>query len=184
MEKFCKFIDPMTGINPFLPPKYKKITLKVLIKGLLFIPLWILYKFNVISIRWFIHIKVKRHMRLVKKIFANSVTNFDKEIINSAFDINGIIEFPEKAQTNNLALLSYSGDCDYVVGLKYTNECIYMGGSYFKWLIRFLGTSNIVYVDCARSNNLEQVTGLKTTKFTYKDKEYFDQKFYADVNKY
>lgn len=174
MEKYSGFNDKLFGINPFLPPKYIKITFGIFLKAMLRIPLFILYTINYRAIKWLIkidHIGEKLPKYL---IYSNKASCFDKSIIRYLYDIDSFSEngamtrvvFPEGVRTNNRGLLRYTGEkCDYVIGLKYTNECIMM--SYFddwkeklKWLIRFLGSNNKVRVVCMKGSDLGKATGL------------------------
>ncbi|ORD94684.1 hypothetical protein ECANGB1_2788 [Enterospora canceri] len=177
MEKYSEFNDPYTGINPFLRPRCVRIGMGVLIRALVVLPVYILYRLGLVSVRRIITVEEKRRIPLYKKIYANSVGEFDEEIIRSSCDVRGTLLFPEGATTNNRCILSYGDEkCDYVVGLRYSPECIYSGGSRLTWLIRFLGSRRRVVVDCERGSNLERVTGLKQVKLTQKDKEKFIKK--------
>lgn len=166
----------MTGINPFIPPTYRRITPIVLLKAILMLPIYLLYKLGCVSIKRVIRIKGSSNTKLFRKINANCVTCYDKEIIEAAFIVNGMISFPEGTNTNNRALLQYTPDSDCVVGLIYSPECIYITGNRLKWLVRFLGSSPTVKVECSRGKNLEDVTGLTKVKFTKEDKIAFNKK--------
>ena len=179
MEKYNKFIDPLTGINPFLQPKHTKVTFLIFIKAIFMLPLWFLYKISLVKIDKFIKVTFKGTKNLFKKINVNSVTRFDKEIVDICCIYTGFLTFPEKTQTNNKGILNYSEDSDYVVGLKYSSECIYMNqSSYIKWLIIFLGSDKHVYVTAERGNDLSKVTNLPKLTLNYKDKQKFNEIFY------
>lgn len=203
MEKFSNYRDPFTGINPFIPLKYRRITFIVIIRAIIKLPIWILYCAGVPVIHWIIKINIQKFTKVSGKIFANCCTGFDKDVIKYVLGRNNVsfeksirkkinVIFPERAMTNNLGILNYNDVSnlenssidnynitpDFCIGLKYSNECIYIssdpkiaGNLYFqklKWLILFLGYENFVNLKISRGGSLEEVTGLPKLKIDYK----------------
>lgn len=183
MEKYSKFKDPLTGINPFIQPKKKKITLKMILLAIIKLPVYILYLLGFPVVGFLIKIKKKSIIKPHGLIYCNSATEFDKSIVKAGLNIatfgnfkfKTCVFFPEKTTTNNTAILKYEdeNDADYVVGLRYSNECIYMYGNRFLWLIRFLGSSNTVEIDIKTGSNLSSAASLPRVIFDYKDKAKF-----------
>lgn len=181
MEKYNKYIDPMTGINPFLQPKRKKITIGTIFKAYLTLFLCLLYKANILSIKYFI--KIKHTEKKPKKdhhvIISNSVTQFDKDILEYLYGTSNII-FPENTNTNGKGVLTYHGkfiNATNVI-LRYNTECVWMYGSFWEYLkfwVIFLGnarTVDVFEVDDVQNNSI-----LKRVKFTAKDKREFMEQF-------
>ena len=182
MEKFSKFKDPMTGINPFLNPKYKKITINIVLLAILKLPIYLLYLCGFPVLRFLISIKIKKKEAPKGIIFCNSVTRFDKDILKIGLGINSTdylksktkIIFPEGTNSNNLAILKYEkSNPDWSIGLKYSNECIYMYGNKLKWLVGFLGNSNSVEVNILKECDISKAAGLPQVKLNKEDKERF-----------
>ncbi|OQS53903.1 hypothetical protein EHP00_1529 [Ecytonucleospora hepatopenaei] len=184
MEKYSLFIDPMSGVNPFVQPKYRKITLIVFLRFLLFYPLYILYRLRLLRINWIIKIKkigkknTQLHNKTQNTICSNCVTQFDCDVISYLYG-NCKIMFPEGAFTNNRGVLMYKNknkNAQHIV-LKYTDECIFMYGGYIEYicyLICFLGYENCVKVQ--ECEDLLDNRVLPVVKFTARDKEEFMKK--------
>lgn len=187
MEKYSKFKDPVTGINPFLQPKSKPITFTVLLFAILKFPIYILFLCGFPVVGFLIKIVRKDKTTPNGLIVCNSASEFDKEIVKKVFKISlfgnlkykTCVYFPEKTNSNNAVILNFKdiNYCDYSIGLKYSNECIYMYGNRILWLIRFLGNSNKVEINVVNGLNLEKATNLQKVIFDFKDKERFQLLF-------
>lgn len=79
-----------------------------------------------------------------------------------------------------MAFLNCNGceNCDYSIGLKYSNECTYMFGKRFLWLIRFLGNRNTVEIRVIKGFGLEKTAELSKVIFVCVDKE----RFFESIN--
>ncbi|ELA41270.1 uncharacterized protein VICG_01643 [Vittaforma corneae ATCC 50505] len=183
MEKYSKFKDPLTGINPFLQPKPKPITMAVFFLAIIRFPIYILFLCGLPVVGMLIRINRKDNISPSGFIVCNSASEFDKEIIKKAFGIKQFghfkhktcVCFPEKTNSNNTAILSFKepGYCDYSIGLKYSSECIYMYGNRFLWFVRFLGSFNTVDVRVTKGSSLEMATSLPKVMLGFTDKERF-----------
>jgi len=183
MEKFSNFRDPLTGINPFLAPTYKKLTIKTVILAAFRLPIYILYLLGFPTIGFLIKIKLESKTKPKGVVFCNSVTEFDRKVIEKVFGITNFdyskyktcVCFPENTCTNNRGILKYENkqDCEYAIGLRYSNECIYMYGNRLAWLINFLGNENFVKINVIKGSNLEIATCLPMLKLTSDDKTQF-----------
>lgn len=183
MEKYSRFKDPLTGINPFIQPKQKKITLKTILLAIIRLPIYVLYLIGFPVINHLIKIKRKGNVKPRGLIYCNSATEFDKSVIKKGLDLHVFgnfkfktcVHFPEGTTTNNTAILNYKSeeDSDYVIGLRYSKECIYMYGNRILWLIRFLGSSNTVEIDVKAGGDLSNVTSLPRVIFDHQDKYKF-----------
>lgn len=169
MEKFSKFNDPLTGINPFISIKSKRLSFTNYVNAFLKAPIYILYLLGLPVLPLLIRIRVLTSENPSRIIFANSVSQFDKEIIRNCFGNINVI-FPEGASTNNRGVLKYEGNCDYVIGLKYSESCIYMYGSRWNWLLNFLSSTNTVDVRCIKGNELERAVNVPKLSFDKNDK--------------
>lgn len=188
MEKFSRFRDPFHGINPFMAPKYRRITPCIIIRALGCLPLYILFLFGFpVILRLFkIRLVIKAPPRGL--VYANSATELDRSLIESLFDLTRhkgtALVFPEGSQTNNMGVLKYDKDpCDYVIGLKYSPECIrptvnQLGcrptlSDRILWLVRFLGTQPTVEVRCHPGTDLPAAAGLPQLTLTADDHKKF-----------
>ncbi|KCZ79636.1 hypothetical protein H312_02976 [Anncaliia algerae PRA339] len=212
MEKFSDFNDPFTGVNPFVNPKLFKVTLVEILKGLLMLPIYLLIYLKVNTISFFI--KISPNIKRFKgHIACNSSSIFDRYVIKHILGNipqfyltktgyrtkNGILSsipkdaviFVEGCNSNNKGLLKFVRNIkvDYVMGLKYSDGCIYMYGSYFKFLCKFLNGGNFCDVQIKRSediNDLMEVCNLPQLDFGVEDKERFlkmvDEQKYSRVN--
>lgn len=179
MEKYSKFKDPLTGINPFLEPKYKKVTPLTIIMALFRLPIYFAYLLGLPVIGFLISIKRKDNNSPKGIIFCNSITEFDKDILKKALGIDSSkftksknhLIFPEGTNSNNMAVLKYDKTgADWSVGLKYSNECIYLYGNRLLWLIRFLGNFNTVEVRAIKGSDIASAAGLPLSNLTKNDK--------------
>ncbi|KAG0419364.1 hypothetical protein EQH57_0524, partial [Dictyocoela roeselum] len=91
MEKFSRFSDPRTRINPFLA-KNTKFKLKNIWRIFLRLPLIILYFLNINVIKFLIKVEIidktggaYKNKGLFKCVAANSVSIFDKMILQLIF---------------------------------------------------------------------------------------------------
>lgn len=188
MEKFSKFKDPFTGINPFIAPKYGPITFRIVLKALLKLPLWILYTMGLPTLPYIIKINRKTSTVPSRLVYANSVCCFDRNVIAFLYGIKTFsniglgtrVVFPEGASTNNKGILDYPRreECDYVIGLKYSNECINIGiksslVGRLAWLLRFLGRDNYVDVTCLRGFELDKAAGMPRLSLNSRAKDEF-----------
>lgn len=197
MERFSRFKDPLTGINQFITHKHRPITPRVILRALLFLPVYILYKLGCPTLGLILKIKRKGVPNPTKLIYANSVTQFDKDIIKGLYGIkifseNGLgtrVIFPEGARTNNIGILRYDcGPCDFVIGLRYSAECIHIPfesnetkkkcGNELKWLIRLLGYPNMVHVNCLIGSDLPKAAGLPQLTLDSRDQTRFLKQMY------
>lgn len=180
MEKFSKFKDPLTGINPFLAPTGMPITIKTIVMALLTLPIYLLYLLNLPVVN--ILFTIKLYLKDLPKglIYSNSVTFFDKRIIQETQKISkfGRLKnwtcafFPEKTNTNNKGILKYENEdsCEYVIGLKYSSNCVYLYGSKLRWFINFLGNRRTVEIRVNKGFDLSGATGLPKLSLDYQDK--------------
>lgn len=183
MEKFSRFNDPLTGINPFIAPRYKPISAKMIVVAIIRFPIYVLYRMGLPVIGFLIDVRKKSKVHPKGLIYCNSVAEFDKEVVKKAFRIGlfgyfkhtTCVVFPENTNTNNKAVLRYqaSEDCDYVIGLKYSENCIYMYGSKLLWLLRFLGEKGHVTVDALKGNRLDKAASVPMVIFGPEDKKRF-----------
>jgi len=195
MEKFSEFRDPVTGINPFLMPKRRRITVFTILRALLYLPVYLLFKLRLPVVQVLFRIKtsiantngviantdgastVSSKNRLTGRIYANSVSEFDREIIKYACGPCNVI-FPEGATTNNRGILNYKKreDCEGVIGLKYSSDCIYLYGSKLLWLICFLGGDKTVEIRWATGSDLSKAAGVPYLGLEAGDKNKFMSK--------
>lgn len=183
MEKYSNFKDPVTGINPFLQPRMKPLTISMILLATLKAPIYLLFLCGVPVIGLLIKINRKDTLQPEGLISCNSVCEFDREIIKRVFRIDrfGIfgyktcVYFPEKANSNNMAILNFKEEecSEYSIGLRYSSECIYLYGNRFMWLLRFLGSFNTVDIRVVKGANLEMATGLPRVLFDFKDRRKF-----------
>ncbi len=180
MEKFSKFKDPLTGINPFIAPEIPSLNFMIVLKAILNFPLYILYLLGLPVVN--LLFKIKKNAKEIPKglIYSNSVTEFDKEIIKNVLKIKifgkfknqTCVYFPENTNTNNRAILKYDNkeECNYVIGLKYSSNCIYLYGNRLFWLLNFLGNERTVEVVLEKGNNLKKAANLPESTFGSEDK--------------
>lgn len=182
MEKYSKFRDPLTGINPFINPTRKHITFPIFLFALLRLPIYLLYLCGLPVIRALIRINRKDNLVPKGQIICNFASDFDKAIIKSALGLSQFeplkhktsVSFPEMTASNNKGILLYRSDgAEYSIGLKYNEECIYMYGNRLLWLIRFLGTFNKVDITVMKGGDLSKATGLPRLMLDSKDKVKF-----------
>ena len=182
MEKFSGFNDPMTGINPFIAPRIPKITFLTVLKAILKLPIYFLYLLGLPVLPLLISISKTTAIVPKKLIYANRSTDFDFDVIRHVYGITQFnyipnttcVIFPEKVRSNNKAILKFSEDSsDYVIGLKYSAEAVYVYGSRILWLISFLGSSPKVEVKCLKGSNLPEAAGLPKVSLDFNDKKAF-----------
>lgn len=179
MERYSKFKDPLTGINPFIQLNPKRITIKTIILAFLRLPIYFMWLLGFPTIKFLISIKRKDKNIPKGLIHCNSATIFDSAILSTAFDIKKtnilgnrtIVKFPEGASSNNRSILKYiQSDCDWSVGLKYSDECIYLYGNRYLWLLRFLGSYNTVDIGTCKGSDLCKASGLPQSSLSKDDK--------------
>lgn len=183
MEKYSRFKDPLTGINPFLQPKPKPITASMVLLALLRLPVYILFLCGLPVVGMLVKINRKDSTTPSGFIVCNSASEFDKEIVKRVFKVKRFgyfkyktcVYFPEKTASNNTAILSFKEPehCDFSIGLRYSPSCIYMYGSRLLWLVRFLGSFNTVDVRVTEGASLEAAAALPKVVFDFTDKERF-----------
>ena len=197
MEKFSDYNDAFTGINPFINREPIKITLRKLFMFLLKLPILVLTYFGINLINFLIKINIKP-VKINGLIAVNCSSVFDKFVLNSLFKnipiftlledgffyekTGKVKETPKTAiilvegcNSNNKCILQFVRNIkvNYVIGLVYSPSCIYMYGSFFKFLIHFLGSKNFVRVEIKKTDNLEDlavVTNLPKVMLGLKEK--------------
>ncbi|WUR03030.1 uncharacterized protein VNE69_03242 [Vairimorpha necatrix] len=197
MEKFSKFNDPFTGINPFIQTKLKPINK---LKAIIFLPIYLLSLIHPVFLRLLFKIKIEnKPIKQIRTMICNSVTPFDIPLLKMIFKINNFyflrddnfydknfkrvkkvikpsIIFCEGTSTNNKSLLKFNCNfrVDSVCFLKY--DQVYTYGSFCKYLFSILSNTNTVEIKFKHtddSKDLTKISGVKQVKFTYKDKEDF-----------
>ncbi|TBU09125.1 hypothetical protein CWI36_0059p0030 [Hamiltosporidium magnivora] len=178
MERYSNFRDPFTGINPFLNPKRKSLRFFDYIIAVLKIPLLLFLPF---FIDYFIKIKKKSEWKGEKcNVVCNNVSFLDKIILKKIFknvdflyyndDIyrksSKLVKviFPEECRSNGKALLRMKEvKCDYVCGLRYNDESVFLYGNFLYFILQFLASKNHVEIDIMKSvssKDLAKATGL------------------------
>ena len=200
MEKYSQFNDPFTGINPFVNPVRRDMRLVDLVVSLLRLPLLLLLYLDINVISALISIKCKP-ARVRGLVACNSSSVFDTYVVKavlgnvpcfhlahigfvnmkgepvSALPATSVV-FVEGCSSNNRSILRFVRHVpvDYVLGLRYNPECIYMHGSYIRFLLGFLAAGNTVNVGIKQTKNagdLLEITGLKQVGLSLEDKERF-----------
>lgn len=200
MEKYSHFNDPFTGINPFISPPLKNLSMGCVVVALLRLPLVLLMYMGVNTLPLLISIKGKKQ-RLRGVVACNSSSVFDKYVVREVLGniplfhlkMDGFlgeggrhvqclpdnaVVFVEGCSSNNRSILQFVRPIrvDYVLGLRYNSECIYMYGSYWRFLLSFLATKNYVKVDVMKTNSASKlvcVTGLQQVALGASDKKRF-----------
>lgn len=193
MEKFSKFNDPCTGINPFIQQPLRKISIW---KCILNIPLYLLSLiFPLILFKIKTNINIKNKIQIM---ICNASSDYDVLICKKYFKIKHFyflrnfefydlkskkvnkinkpcVLFVEGERTNNKSLLSYS--CPYKIDavcyIKY--DVVFCYGSKFKYLLSLLSNVNLVKLEAKESNDpyeLRNMCGFQV-KFTWEDKSNF-----------
>ncbi|KAI4290867.1 hypothetical protein PAPHI01_0141 [Pancytospora philotis] len=194
MEKFSAFRDPLTGINPFLPPKRRPITPGMCLRALVKLPLFLLYLCGAPVLHLLVAMR-RRGAAPSGVVHVNSTGGFDACVLRRLFGIRALNQprsgvcatFPEGASTNNQGVLAYEAPrgADYVIGLKYSSECIRIpeleGGflGYIAYAVRLLGSSPTVDANCMPGRDLARAVGVPALSLTKAHKE----KFLAVVRK-
>lgn len=183
MEKFSGFNDPLTGINPFMAPRYRPVSTRMIVLAAIKFPIYVLYCLGFPVLDLLIEIRRKSKIQPKGLICCNSVTEFDREIVKKVFRIGFFgyfkhktcVVFPENASTNNKAVLKYQSpeDFEYAIGLRYSENCIYMYGSRLLWLIRFLGEKGHVTVNVLKGSSLDEAVSVPMVIFGSEDKKRF-----------
>lgn len=200
MEKYSQFNDAFTGINPFVNPRYRKLTFTDIITAVAKLPLLVLLYFRINTVS--LLITIKGSTRRPRGITAcNCASIFDKHVIRAMWgnvplfyltkdgfvDEKGrastqlpptAVVFVEGCASNNRSIMQFvrSIHVDNVLGLRYNSECIYMYGSLWKFLIRFLGSRNRVDVAKKVTRNVGElmgVSGLKQVSLGLAEKQAF-----------
>ncbi|KAI5148504.1 hypothetical protein ENBRE01_0365 [Enteropsectra breve] len=180
MEKFSKFNDPFTGINPFIAPKYRKITARCVLLALIRLPIFVLWMLGIPCISALISIRIRSKIKPSGLVYANAASFFDKAVIKAVYGSTHIrVVFPEETRTNNRAVLQHSASkkSSYAIGLTYSPECVYLYGNKAAWLIRFLGGENTVSVNCESGTDISQASGLPRVQLTVFDKIRFNSEY-------
>lgn len=208
MEKFSQFRDPLSGIHPYINPKQRLVRPQNILR--LVLRLMLLPFIALIPSLCKYIIKIKINQKTLKRgtyavnygcfldkyilkflykncnIYHLTKTGFrhgEKEVkIMKRQSLNFL--FVEECRTNNSCINRFVREVnvDGVLGLKYSNSCIYMFGSKMKFFLRFMGSLNsceISYKETSDCNDLMKVTGL--VKVDSGLKEY--REFYDLVNK-
>lgn len=208
MEKFSKFNDPSSGVNPFIQPKTRSLTLMNYLKFAFVFPIYLLsYIFPsflpiIFNIKFF-----NKQDKKIRVGICNSSSHLDRRIIKLVFGIknfyyvrdgryyqfsenNNLVEckkiikpcflFPEGTRANNRSVLSYETPTkiDVACFIKYSEVFVY--GSYFKYLVSILSNGLSIEVKTDDKKSLGELGGVPTVKFNYKDKE----NFYNELIKY
>lgn len=206
MEKFSKYNDPFSGINPFVNSRRSSISIFGYFKILLKIPLVLLLLGTNINVVQFL-IRINSNKKVKPKVLASNASSFlDMFVLKYLTGINnfyyvtesGFIDarngrlhrkiaepcvlFPEGCQTNNRAILQFvrNIEVDHVCGIRYKGECINMYGSFIRFIFGFLASRNIVDVRFKRSSDLDDIcklSSLPQVKWTSKDKDRFMEEF-------
>ncbi|KAF9764457.1 hypothetical protein NGRA_0564 [Nosema granulosis] len=197
MEKFSKFNDPSSGVNPFIQPKSKSLSCINYIKFAVFYPFYLLsfiFPF-ILSLIFTIKIDSKFNKNFRVGI-CNSSSYLDKRLLRLFFgvenfyyvrdckyyELNGreckkiakpCFLFPEGTSTNNRAVLKHEvpTKVDVVCFIKYSEVFVY--GSFFKYLVSILSNGLKIEIKTSESQDLSSLGGVPTVKFNYKDKEQF-----------
>ncbi|KAG0439708.1 hypothetical protein DMUE_2246 [Dictyocoela muelleri] len=205
MEKFSKFSDRKTGINPFIS-KRQKFKLINIWRLFFRIPLIILYFLNINIIKYLIKIKIidksgnyNKNMRLMNIISVNSVSIFDELILKTLFPEYKIINLKEKIKNpvRNRSIVfieetNSNGDCmlkfplfksDHVVFLKYNDESIFMYGSKIFFYLCFFSSENWVKITIEKgtSDKFKELT--VCSELSLNDKNNFFELVYNNKNK-
>lgn len=187
MEKFSRFRDPLTGINPFIPPRRRAITLGCVFRAFTMLPLYLLYLAGLPVLPWLLRMR-RKGANPSGTAHVNSTTEFDRDVVQGLFR-NVRFVFPEGTTTNNMGVLAYdtAPRCDYVIGLRYTPECVFMpeveGGivSRVCWVIRLLGHGGDVEANCVEGQGLAQAAGLPSLSLDKRSKAEFLALFRGSV---
>lgn len=199
MEKFSKFNDPFTGINPFVQGKLRSYSI---FKCLIFYPIYLLSKLHPIFFKLLFSIKISGKInQQPKTMICNSASTFDIPILKYILGIKNFyflrcgnfydknqflikritkpcIVFVEGTSTNNKSILNYNCNfkIDSVCCIKYTE--VYCYGSYIRYLASLLSNENKIEINFKQTQDpkdLIKISNLKQVKFTYKDKEEFNK---------
>ncbi|ADM11976.1 uncharacterized protein Eint_080400 [Encephalitozoon intestinalis ATCC 50506] len=206
MEKFSKYNDPLSGINPFVEIKKKPLSILDYLKAILKIPLVPLLlgtRINVVQL--LVRIKSNKIER-PKVLAANASSLLDIFVLKYLTGIknfyyvteSGFVDartghfcvktiepcvlFPEGCRTNNRAVLQFARDIkvDHVCGIKYSKECIDMYGNPIWFILRLLASGGTVDINFRKSNDLSDIcklSGLPQVKWASKDKDRFVEEF-------
>lgn len=189
MEKYAEFRDPVSGVNPFMAQKYKPITFMMLLRACFKLPVYLLFLLGFPTLPFLIRINIKNKTKPAGLVFANCVEPFGKSIIKHIYGIVTVkrpvsgtcVIFPENTSTNNRAILNFYAfkKCDYYIGMRFTDGAVFLYGSWFGWLIRFLGSSHHVDVSCMKADDgeaplrLAETAGLPLSTLDFNDKNKF-----------
>lgn len=206
MEKFSKFNDPSSGINPFLQPKPKSLTLKNYFIFMLYAPLYLLsFIFPSILPLIFTFEINNEKLNKMRVCICNSSSSLDKYVVKYVFRIKNCYYvrdgkfyefkeedsqevqkiqkpcflFPEGTRTNNRALLDFTVPTriDLVCFIKYSE--VYLYGSFFKYLVSIISnglTIEIKTKETSEVQTLSKLGNVPVVKFDYKDKYEFMNK--------
>ncbi|KAM0676874.1 hypothetical protein BDAP_002594 [Binucleata daphniae] len=194
MEKFSQFRDPFTGIHPFLNPKrrmfrlqnYIRLLFRLFALPLLYLMPNLLIKINTnkAKLKTGTYICNKSSFLdtfVLKYLFCANITDLSKNSRIKTKDVTNVV-FVEECKSNNKCIMKYVKQIqsEGVIGLNYSDSCIRMYGSWFWYLLYFLGSDNKVNVKVIEgSSDLEEATGL--TKTDIGKKEWCD--FLVALNK-
>ncbi|KAM0688687.1 hypothetical protein COBT_000041 [Conglomerata obtusa] len=195
MEKYSKYRDPFTGIHPFLNPKRRSFRLSMLFRTLIRLPLLLFFIFP--SLLPFL-IKLKKPKNTQNGIYiCNRTGIFDIyilkilirncKIIDLAKQKQYVIDrkkvniiFVEECPSNNKCLMQFvkevgcDFDCDGAIGMRYSDSCVRMYGSWLVFWFYFLGSDNWCRVNVVEGSNcLERATDLVRTKIGVKEYQNF-----------
>ncbi|KMV65575.1 hypothetical protein M970_080450 [Encephalitozoon cuniculi EcunIII-L] len=210
MEKFSKYNDPLSGVNPFVNPRHRAPSVLGYLKALLKAPLVLLLFGTNINVVQFL-VKITSNKITGPKVLAANASSFlDIFVLKYLTGIrnfyyvteSGFIDvrtgrfskkatepcvlFPEGCQTNNKAVLQFSRDVevDHVCGIRYTGGCINMYGGFAGFILRFLASKNAVEIKFKKCSSLHaicELSGLPQVKWTSRDKDRFMREFHKEL---
>lgn len=188
MEKFSKFNDPSSGINPFIQPKQKPLLWFDYIKFIILYPIYLLsipfpfllrviFTIKVDSVRYdkisigicnsssYFDKRILRHVLGIKNFYfvrdGKYYTSFeDSETRNCKKLIKPCVLFVEGTMTNNRAILQYETPTkiDFVCFIKYSSVFVY--GSWFRYLVGILSNGLTVEFRSIASSDPKQIAQL------------------------
>lgn len=197
MEKYSKYNDPFTGINPFIQPKLKSVSI---LKCIIYFPVYLLSFIHPIFLKFFFDIKQEFKIdHNIRTMICNSSSEFDTKLLRWIFGIknfyflrdDGMYDlkfslvkkikkpcciFVEGTPTNNKSILKFKCNMkiDSVCCIKYSD--VYCYGNYMKYIMTLLSNTNKVHITYKKTEfaeDLIKISGLKQVNFNYQDKEKF-----------
>lgn len=200
MEKYEDFSCKLSGVNPFVQPRYRRFTAFSVFIIIARSPILFLFMLKNKCVQYLLQIKIKDpklrnqiicdenyaikneiHANQKKTILLNSVSFFDNAVAKFLFKGKANIVFPERCQSNGKAFMKMrSHPCDYVCHLEYENEAVFLYGGYFEFMLKVLAFRPKLNVRIIESKNFEgfkKITKIPFTNFDEKNREEFFRKF-------